>query len=260
MRIRDLKFGKLSGIKLTYENGPRCPDSDSHSSFSLNMYCDPDMKITGFDFSAGVQGDLCTPYFDTVSKAACPNIVVSQLWGYLEEYKYYVGAFLLLTGITLTCVGRKLIKPAICCATFLTVMVISGFIFYAIYLEDRSDLSDFWYFVGFGALAGVILGLFMGWCVRAGAAILAAWGGASIALILYSSVIYRAEMDWLLWVTIVTLSLAFAISVFFFFDEVVIVATVVLGSYGLVRGIDCYAGHYVNELEMLKMAKAGMLD
>ena len=41
------------------------------------MYCDPDMGIEGLDISAGVLGDLCSPYLDVVSKAACPNIVVS---------------------------------------------------------------------------------------------------------------------------------------------------------------------------------------
>ena len=217
------------------------------------------MEITGIDFSVGVIGDLCTPHLDLVSKAACPNLVVSRIWKYFEEYKLYIGAFLLTVGLLLTCLGRTLIKPTICLVSFMTVMIISGYIFYTIHLEDKSDLGDFWYFVGFGALAGMILGLLMSCFVRISATMLAAWGGVSLGLILYSSVIYRAEMEWLFWLTVITMGLAAAISVFFFFDGIVIASTVIIGSYLLVRGTECYAGHYVNEFEMIKIGKAGSL-
>ena len=224
------------------------------------MYCNPDMSLEDVDVSAGVLGDLCSPHFDIVSRAACPNLVIDKLWIYIEEYKYEIGAVLLLTGLCLNCAGRSLIRPAACFVGFLTMIVLSCFLFYTIVLEEDSDLTTFWYYLGFGALAGLIFGLFMFFCVRFGAAVLAGYGGASIALILYSTTIYKAELDWLLWVTIVVMSLAFAVTVFFFFDETIIAATAMFGAYELVRGISCYAGHFVNEATMAKMAKAGMLS
>ena len=42
---------------------------------------------------------------------------------------------------------------------------------------------------------------------------------------------------------------------FFFLDQVVITSTVIIGSYSLVRGVACYAGHYYNEVTMAEMAK-----
>ena len=39
-----------------------------------------------------------------------------------------------------------------------------------------------------------------------------------------------------------------------------ITSTVLLGSYLLVRGVACYAGHYYNEVTMAKMAADGLLD
>lgn len=105
-----------------------------------------------------------------------------------------------------------------------------------------------------GALVGIFVGLVMCMCVRLGASILAGWGGACGAMILYSSFIYKAELEWLFWFTIVVCALAAAIAAFFLMDEVVIVATVLLGSYSLVRGTACYAGHYYNEVTMAKMA------
>ena len=147
-----------------------------------------------------------------------------------------------------------MLKPAVCFAGFLTTVALSCFIYYSVYLENESDLADFWFFLGGGALAGIIVGLIMCMCVRFGAAVLAGWGGVCGAMILYSAVIYKAELEWLLWVTIVVFALAAAITAFFIMDEVVIVATSLLGAYCLVRGTACYAGHYINEVTMVKMA------
>lgn len=97
-------------------------------------------------------------------------------------------------------------------------------------------------------------------CTRLGAAILAGWGGATCGLILYSAVIYKAEMEWLFWFTIVLCSLCAALVAFIILDEAVIISTALLGSYALVRGTACYAGHYYNEVTMAKMASEGLLD
>ena len=78
MRLKEKKFNKLNGVKLTYANGPACEKTGEASQFSLNMYCDPDMDLFGIpDLSEGVIGGLCTPSFDIVHKAACPSLVVS---------------------------------------------------------------------------------------------------------------------------------------------------------------------------------------
>jgi hypothetical protein len=193
-RLEKGLFNKtFDGVKLTYTNGAICPSSGEQTKFSLNMYCDPDMALTEYDFSAGALGDICSPHVDTLSKAACSRLNVSQLWDYLAEYKEWLGIPLLVCGVFLVFVGRKLIKPAVCLAGCLSTIVVSCFIFYSVYLEDESDLKDFWYFLGGGALVGIFVGCLMAMCVRFGAAVLAGWGGACGALILYESFIYRAD-------------------------------------------------------------------
>ena len=74
------------GVKLTYSNGAPCPNaagdsSETTYSFSLNMYCDPEME---FDFEPVAMGDACAPYVSFRSKYACPVLSVSELWGYIE--------------------------------------------------------------------------------------------------------------------------------------------------------------------------------
>jgi len=242
-------------VKLTYTNGAICDaTSGTKAVFSINMYCDESMGWQDFDVSPGVLGNLCEPYVDTLSKVACSRLSVSQLWGYLAQYSQFFGAFLLVAGTILVFFGRKLLKPAVCFAGFLTTIFVSCLIFYGVYLENESDLADFWYFLGGGALAGIFVGLLMCWCMRVGAAVLAGWGGLTGGLILYESVLFRAQAEWLFWVTIVLCTAAAAVTAFFFLDQVVITATVMLGSYSLVRGVACYAGHYYNEVTMAKMA------
>lgn len=228
--------------------------------FSINAYCDPSMGTTDYDVSIGVLGNICEPYIDTVSSVACSKLSVSALWDYLADYSEYFGIFMLISGALLVFAGRKMLKPAVCFAGFLTSILVACFIFYAVYLENESDIADFWYFLGGGALVGIAVGLLMCWAVKIGAAVLAGWGGLCGGLILYESVIFRAEVEWLFWVTLVVCALGAAIAAFFLLDQVVITSTVLLGSYSLVRGVACYAGHYYNEVTMAKMAADGLLE
>ena len=138
MKSRNIK--KLNGVKLTYINGAICPETNEPTTFSINMYCDPDMGWEEYDFSAGAYGPICTPHIDTISRVACSRLSVSQLWDYLVEYKEWFGAFLLTIGLALVFVGRLLLKPAVCFAGFLTTVMISCFIYYSVYLQDTSDL------------------------------------------------------------------------------------------------------------------------
>ena len=245
---------------MTYINGAVCPETQEPMTFSINMYCDSTQDHEYFDVSAGVLGDLCNPYLDTVSWVACPRLSVSELWSYIEQYEEYFGVFLLIAGVLLVFMGRKLIKPAVCCAGFITTIAFSCLIFYSVYLDDVANTADFWYFLGGGALAGIIVGLLLAWCLRVGAAILAGWGGVCGALILNETILYRAEMPWLFWTSICICAVAAGVLAFVILDEVVIISTTLLGAYSLVRGTACYAGHYYNEVTMAEMAKDGLLE
>ena len=156
--------------------------------------------------------------------------------------------------------GRALLKPAVCFAGFLTTILISCFIFYAVYFEDTADVADFWYFFGGGAAVGIGVGLLACWATRFGASVLAGWGGLTGGLILYEAVLFRAEVEWLFWVTCAVCTIVAAGLAWKWMDEMVIIATVLLGSYSLVRGVACYAGHYYNEVTMAQLAADGLLD
>lgn len=182
----------LSGVRLSYTGGALCGDSQQPATMNINMYCDATQEFDYYDVSVAL-GDPCAPYVDVVSKAACARLDVSDLWGYLGEYSDYFGAFLIVAGTLLTIWGRKLIKPSVCIAGFLSTILLAGLIFYGVYLQTESQVADFWYFLGGGALVGIGVGLLLAWAVKFGAAVLAAWGGICGALILYETLLFRAE-------------------------------------------------------------------
>lgn len=94
-------------MRLTYTNGANCDaTSNTKAKFSINMYCDPDAEDKYFDISPGVLGNLCEPYVDLVTKAACSKLSVSQLWDYLARYSDFFGVFLLISGVILVFLGR----------------------------------------------------------------------------------------------------------------------------------------------------------
>jgi len=248
----------LDGIALKYNHGAKCPSTGEDYSFTINVYCDA--NIDDADFNGRAYGDACSPYINVISKYGCPTLSVSELWNYIAKYEDYFGVFAIVAGIMLCFFGHWLIKPSICFAGFLSTIVLSCLIFYAVYLDNTSDLADFWYFLGGGALVGILVGLVLAWAVKVGAAILAGWGGFCLALILNETLFYRAGVEWLFWVSIVVIVIACAVAAFFIFDMAVILATVTLGSYCLVRGVAAYAGHYYNEATMAKMLSEGLLD
>ena len=155
--------------------------------------------------------------------------------------------------------GHALVRPSICFAGFLTSVALTCFIFYAVYLNDTSDLADFWYFLAGGIVAGILVGLLLAWAVKIGAGLLAGWGGVCLALILNETLFYRAGQPWLYWTSIAVIAIACAVAAFFIFDHAVILASVVVGAYAMMRGVSAYAGHYYNEATMAQMAKDGLL-
>jgi len=74
-----------SGVQLTYSNGPACPATGDPSTFTVNVYCNPDVEVE-WDFSVGLQalGSSCTPYVNMSSKYGCEAVSINALWDILE--------------------------------------------------------------------------------------------------------------------------------------------------------------------------------
>lgn len=138
--------------------------------------------------------------------------------------------------------------------------MLSLLIFYAVYINSIDELSTFYYWMGGGAAVGVIVGVLLAACVKVGAALLAAWGGFALGIILNAAVMFHFEYSWVFWTTNVVCMVVCALLTFKLFDHAMIFTTSILGSYLLVRGVSCYLGHYYNEFTIVEMLKSGLID
>jgi hypothetical protein len=205
--------------------------------------------------------DVCNPYVEIHSSiGGCDLFSNSMIWEYMAYAEPYIGGIAIVGGIVLCFFGLKLVKPSICFAGFLTSIFLAILFFYAIYATSVEELSTFYYWIAGGAVIGLILGWFLSHFVKVGAAILAGWGGFMIGLILNEAFLYTFEYVWVFWTANVVCMLVCAGLTFKLFDFMMIFSTCVLGSYGLIRGVSCYAGHYYNEFVVVQLLKSGAID
>lgn len=136
------------------------------------------------------------------------------------------------------------------------------FLFYTIYLQGEDDLAAFWYFLGGGILGGIILGCILAQkkIIKFSAGLLAGWAGYCAGLILVETVFAYTQQEWLFWVVTIGCAAAAGILCAIFFDWMVLISTVILGSYSTMRGTSMYGGHYYNEFTMATMIKDGLLE
>lgn len=249
---------ELNGVALTYSNGDVCPATGGKYSFTVNIYCDEDIET--IDYTGLVYGPECAPFVNLISKQGCSVFDANVIWDFLADYEDFWGVFMILGGLILNFLGRKLLKPSICMAGMCSTIIISVLVFYTAFFDSDTDLDTFWYVLGGSAVAGLLIGLLLAKFVKVGAAVLAGWGGFAAGLVLNEVVIAQLKLEWLFWVSMVACVLVAVILTFFIFDHVIILSTVAVGSYGMMRGISMYAGHYYNEVTMAKLISQGLLE
>lgn len=253
----DIGTKLAQGVALTYSNGAVCPASGEKYKFTVNVFCNA--TLDG-DFNLTASGDVCAPYVSITSKYGCSVFDTNVIWEFLGDYEEFWGVFFIIGGVVLCFLGRRLMKPSICMAGMLGTIVLVLLFFYTIWFNNSKEVTTFWYFFAGATVAGAIVGFLLAKFVKVGAAVLGGLGGFFAGLILNEAVLAQFKVEWLFWVSIVACIIAGAVLTFFVFDHVVILSTVSIGSYGLVRGVSMYAGHYYNEFTMAKMIKEGLLE
>lgn len=235
-------------MQIKYSGGV-CKSTGGPASFSIRAWCNESIPVASTEFNGTAFGDdVCNPYVEIHSSiGGCDLFSNSMMWEYLSYAEPYIGIVAIVGGIAMTFFGLKLVKPSICFAGFLSSIMLSMLFFYAIYASSVEELSTFYYWIAGGAVIGLILGWFLSHFVKVGAAVLAGWGGFMIGLILNEAFLYTFDFVWVFWTANIVCMLVCAALTFKLFEFMMIFSTCVLGSYGIVRGVSCYAGHYYNE-------------
>jgi hypothetical protein len=102
----------------------------------------------------------------------------------------------------------------------------------------------------------ILLGLVGGYILyklqRIAGAILAAWGGFMISMLIASTFLKNSSIAF--WLFNFIIALVCAVVSYFAYYHTVIISTGFIGSYLLVRGVSLFTGGFPNELEYIKKA------
>ena len=183
---------------------------------------------------------------------------VSELWSYVEAYEAYFGVFFVIIGGLMCFVGWKFIGVTVCLIGLITSVAIACLIFYAVYANATTDPQEFFYWLGGGIIAGIVLGVILCKYQKAGASMAAGWGGAIAGIVLNETVLYRFGIPWLFYVATCGCAAVAGWLTTRYYEKGVIGATAILGGYMLMRGISFWFGGYINEFTIAKMIKEGL--
>lgn len=272
---RDIEFGLLTDQIVEYENHEGIIANRSMSgaslkydgtvvsgcestSFTVNSYCDWNLTIDETRYNPIAGNDKCAPVVTIVSQLGCNVFDRSIIWEYLDKAAPYLGFFAIGFGFLLCFFGLKAVRPSIFIIGLLGGTILGVVIFYAFYSDAIEINNQFWYFLGGGVAAGLILGILLACFVRVGAAIAGAFGGACLGAFVYEAALSTLGMQWVFWTLVVCFGAIAAAGTFKYFDHIFIIATALFGSYLLTRGIGCYAGHYYTMGEISTMVAEGI--
>jgi hypothetical protein len=222
-----------------------------------------DVKLVEDSFETA-ENDECDITIRYKSVKGKPVFQYGILAKFLSQYSYLFGAVLIVFGLLLAFCGNKFMTFVIALVTALAVCLF-GVYLTALFVDAVIDADKIWEYSVWIILAiwliiGIVAGVFIGRKRKWGIAIVGAFGGVMLGLLLttiFGSLIGNAVVYWIIIVTcgILAFLIAFKIE-----KSVLILSTSFIGSYFIIRGISMYAGGFPNETEVHSMVKEGLVD
>jgi hypothetical protein len=240
------------GLQLRYINGDTCvSDPSKKNSLVINLYCDH------FDHEEKPQPSLvglidCEYIVKLHSRHACYKFTMNPFFRWIHKNENILGAVLIVIGVLVGLFGRPLFKPTICITTTLAFVVVSMLLTMSLFFNRDTKGSEGWIVFGVSFAIGCLIGLILAKLAKIGVAIIAAWGGFCLGLILYTSFVHKIEVDShvVFWVFNVSLALGAGIISFIYFNPALIISTSIAGTYACIKGISFYAGGLPDEFEL----------
>lgn len=146
-----------------------------------------------------------------------------------------------MSGVFLTFFGRKLLRIVLAFIGLAATVFLIMIIFYSTFLHDDTEDWLFWIVLVCSAILGCLVGFLLTKLVRFAGAIMAAWGGFMVGMLINEAWLYQYGFDWLFWVSCIVIAIIFFVLGFAFFEPAVIISTSFIGSYFMARGIGCFA-------------------
>lgn len=228
--------------------------SDPTDSYSLriNITCSDDKDGIVFVSSSGTS---CHPELNYLSNKACPVFTLDAFSQFMDKYNYLWGAALIVLGVFLAFFGNRFVNLVIFLVVGLGVFCILGSLFFYLFLSKIKEDWGKWL-----SLAGIVvvsagLGFLVMRLRKFGIAILSAWGGVLLGLVLTTAFI--VENKWAYYAVIIACGVGAFFVAFKIEVTVVIMVTGFVGAYSLVRGVSLYVGGFPNENQLHEEIASG---
>lgn len=263
--IKDGTTEDVNGVKLSFDSGAAtCPsDSSKQLKLAVEVRCSDDVLLAE-DGSELNDNDACDITLKYKSNKGCAKFQYGILAKFLAQYSYLWGAVLIVFGLLLAFCGNKFMTVVISLVTALAVCIF-GIYLTSMFVDTVFDPENVWEYavwviLGIWAIIGILAGVFIGKKRKWGIAVVGAFGGVMLGLLLttiFGSLIDNAVVYYLIIAScgILAFIIAFKVEKF-----VLIISTSFIGSYFIIRGISMYAGGFPNETQLHTMVRDGLVD
>lgn len=221
----------------------------------LQLFCDSDIETIEVPNKVNYNMDTCTYTTRVRSQHACYVFSLNAFFRYIGRFYFLFGGAMILIGLAVGFLGKKLVKPTICVIGSLAFIGLSSLLIFSLAFSRDSSATVEWIVFGVLCLVGVLIGLLLAWLARFGTALLAAWGGVALALMLYTSFVYKIDNahNVAFWVFVILMGVVAGLLGYFLFNHAIIISTSIVGSYLFIRGISLYVGNYPNEMLIIEL-------
>lgn len=251
------------GLIIELNSGEPC-NSDESKAYNIRweLTCDNtlergDLVVT--DNSDLKDSDKCSFTIKAKTKSACPYLYFYAAYKFLQDNKIIASVIFIFIGILFSFFGYKLMRVTI---FLLGVVSVTCFVFILVFqfiLPSGGKPVLIWVVLGFGCALGILLGFAMSYYKKLFFSILGGVFGMIIANLSYIIILRYIDSnpDVVYWLTLVACIALFAFLTVIFHKYLVIIATSVIGSYSIMRGISIFFGNYPNESYIIDCIKSG---
>jgi hypothetical protein len=243
-----------SSLKAFLPPGETCKtNSTAKYTIAYNLVCNKNQTSPVFDASS-FDINKCYNEITLTSKDACPQYDVYGLWKAIMDNKYIFGSLILVFGAIFAFFGNKFIL-----FTQIMTGVIATLFFTLYFIMSNIHFSlqtwHFWVIIGFCVVLGIIAGYFMSqleWIIPVFLASMVGFIGGEF---LYTIALKYVQTNPTLvyWLLIVSCVIVGALIGYWLSEGIIIVATSIIGAYGVMRGVAFMVGYFPDEKQIYEL-------
>ena len=259
-----------SGLRVELSHGDKCPGNPAKNyTLSWEIKCDKGEDAKGGELIIEDSSQLnnidttCDAIIKAKSIEACPKFSFNKIFKFLNDNATISGCILIFIGILEAFLGYKLIKVTIFLMGIVSVTTFITVVMFQFFLPSTATASGsntiLYVVLSFGLLLGIILGFVMSYYKKLFFGILGGVLGYVVGNLLYITLTRLIDVNPIVvyWVTLVVCIIIFCLLTVFFHKYLVIIATSVIGSYGVIRGFSVIFGGYPDESIIIDIIERG---